>query len=167
VAGGGLNVRENPARNARQVGKLNANVVVTVIGGPTEADGFTWWQVDNGSGVKGWVASGPASDPWIRPEATATPAGDAGGAGRLVNRPVKLGDRVRVTTQGNQVLTVRDAAGVGSTAVARVLAGDEFLVRGGPVREDEMLWWQLEGEKVNGWAAEGQGEDRWLTPVEP
>jgi hypothetical protein len=30
-----------------------------------------------------------------------------------------------------------------------------------------MLWWQLEGEKVNGWAAEGQGEDRWLTPVEP
>jgi hypothetical protein len=29
------------------------------------------------------------------------------------------------------------------------------------------VWWQLEGEKVSGWAAEGDGDNRWLTPVEP
>jgi hypothetical protein len=164
-AAGGLNVREQASRNAKQVGKLNSGAVVTLIGGPTTADGYTWWQMDNGSGLQGWVAAGTASDPWLLPqEATST---GTGGAGRLVNRPIELGDRVQVTTQGNQVLTVRDGAGLGGTAIARVVAGTEFIVRGGPVRENEMLWWQLEGDEVNGWAAEGQGEDRWLTPVEP
>lgn len=160
-AAGGLNVREQASRSAKQVGKLNSGVVVTLIGGPAEADGYTWWQVDNGSGLKGWVAAGTASDPWLLP-----PNAGQGGS-KLVNRPIELGDQVQVTTQGNQVLTVRDGAGLGSTAIARVIKGTEFTVRGGPVRENEMLWWQLEGEKVNGWAAEGQGEDRWLTPVGP
>jgi len=164
-AAGGLNVREQASRSAKQVGKLNSGVVVTLIGGPAEADGYTWWQVDNGSGLKGWVAAGTASDPWLLPQEA--PASGTGGGGRLVNRPIELGDRVQVTTQGNQVLTLREGAGLGGTAVARVIKGTEFIVRGGPVRENEMLWWQLEGEKVNGWAAEGQGEDRWLTPVEP
>lgn len=165
-AGGGLNVRAQAARSAAQVGKLNNGASVTLTGGPTEADGFTWWEVDNGSGVKGWVAAGPANDPWLRPDASPPPSTGGGSEGRLVNRPIVVGDRVRVTTQGNQVLTVRDEAGTGSTPRARVVRDTEFMVRGGPVRENEMLWWQLEGEKVNGWAAEGQGEDRWLTPVE-
>ncbi len=166
-AGGGLNVRAKAAKNAKQVGKLNSGAVVTLTAGPTEADGFTWWEVDNGKDVKGWVATGPASDPWLKPEAPPPPSsGETASTGKLVNRPIVLGDRVRVTTQGNQVLTVREEAGLGAAASARVVKGTEFMVRGGPVRENEMLWWQLENDKVNGWAAEGQGEDRWLTPVE-
>jgi len=166
-AGGGLNVRAQAAKNAKQVGKLNSGAAVTLTGGPTEADGFTWWEVDNGSGVKGWVAAGPANDPWLKPDAPPPPSsGEGSSGGKLVNRPIVVGDRVRVTTQGNQVLTVRDEAGTGGAPKARVVKETEFMVRGGPVRENEMLWWQLEGEKVNGWAAEGQGEDRWLTPVE-
>jgi hypothetical protein len=50
--------------------------------------------------------------------------------------------------------------------VARSLPGTQFTVRGGPVRQDNYLWWQLEGEQVKGWAAEGEEGDRWLTPVE-
>jgi hypothetical protein len=161
---GGLNMREQPTRQSKQVGKLNSGVVVTIIGGPTQADNYTWWQVDNGSGLKGWVAEGSGADKWLAPEAA--PAPSTGGGGRLVNRPIQLGDTVQVTTDGTQVLTVRQEAGLSGTAVARVLRGTEFVVRGGPVRQDELLWWQLENDKVKGWAAEGRGEDRWLTPFE-
>jgi hypothetical protein len=169
TATGGLNVRDQAARKGKQIGKLNPGATVTLIGGPTQADNFTWWQIEGANGLKGWVAAGSGSESWLQPTAAApAPTAGAGATGgRLVNRPVKLGDRVRVTTGANQVLTLRDSAGLQGVPVARVRGNTEFVVRGGPVREDELLWWQLEGEKVNGWAAEGKGEDRWLTPIEP
>lgn len=165
TAGGGLNVRDKPTRQGKQVGKLNVNTVITLTGGPTQADSFTWWEIENGSGLKGWVASGTASETWLQPQAPA-PASTGSSGSRLVNRPIKVGDRVQVTTDPNQILTVRGSAGLDGVAVARALRGTEFAVTGGPIRENEMLWWQLEGEKGNGWAAEGKGEDRWLTPIE-
>jgi hypothetical protein len=94
-------------------------------------------------------------------------SGPAEGGGNLVNRAVKLGDRVQVTTAGNQLLTVRETPGKNAQLAARVLKGTQFTVRGGPTTQDSFVWWQLEGDKVSGWAAEGDGTDRWLTPVEP
>jgi len=165
AAAGGLNVREQASTSGKQLGKLNAGAVVKVRGGPKEANGYTWWQIDDGAGLVGWVAAGTKDDPWLVPETTSAPT--AAGGGKLVNRDVKLGDRVQVTTQEGKVLTIREAAGKDAKPVARVLPGTQFVVRGGPVRQDGYLWWQLEGEQVNGWAAEGEPGDRWLTPVEP
>ena len=164
AASGGLNVRDQAATTGNQVGKLNADAVVKVIGGPVQGENYTWWQIDDGAGVVGWVAAGTLEDKWLAPDAG---AGPATGGGELSNRAVRLGDRVQVTTEEGKVLTVREAAGIDATAVARVLPGTQFVVRGGPVRLDGFLWWQLEGEEVKGWAAEGQEGDRWLTPVEP
>jgi len=164
AATGGLNVRDKASAKGKLLGKLNAGAVVTLTAGPEEADKNTWWQVDNGAGLVGWVAAGPASDPWLVPDAGAAPAI---GGGKLTNRPVRLGDRVQVTTDQGKVLTIRDAAGTDATARAHVLTGTQFVVRGGPVRQGGLLWWQLEGAKVSGWAAEGSGKERWLTPVEP
>ena len=164
AASGGLNVRDEAKTTGNKVGKLNADAVVSVVGGPTEGENYTWWQIDDGAGVVGWVAAGTLEDKWLVPD---TGAGPAAGGGELSNRAVRLGDRVQVTTEEGKVLTVREAAGVDATAVARVMPGTQFVVRGGPVRLDGFLWWQLEGEEVNGWAAEGQEGDRWLTPIEP
>jgi hypothetical protein len=47
-----------------------------------------------------------------------------------------------------------------------VVGGTLFTVRGGPIKQDGLTWWELEGEKVKGWGAEGDSQDRWLTPVE-
>lgn len=164
TASGGLNVRDLASTAAKQTGKLDNGAVVTLTDGPVQANGYTWWKVDNGAGLTGWIAAGTATDPWIAAVQTAnTPA--AGGA-KLVNRPVKLGDRVEVTTQ-DKLLTLRDAAGTGANAIARAKAGTQFIVRGGPVRQDGYLWWQLEGDQLKGWAAEGTEADRWLTPVQP
>ena len=164
AASGGLNVRDQAATTGNKVGKLNADAVVKVIGGPVQGENYTWWQIDDGAGVVGWVAAGTLEDKWLAPDVG---AGPAVGGGELSNRAVRLGDRVQVTTEEGKVLTVREAAGIDATAVARVLPGTQFVVRGGPVRLDGFLWWQLEGEEVKGWAAEGQEGDRWLTPVEP
>lgn len=165
AASGGLNVRDQASTSGKQLGKLNAGAVVKVRGGPKEAGGYTWWQIDDGAGLVGWVAAGTKEDPWLVPETAVAPT--AAGGGKLVNRDVKLGDRVQVTTQEGKVLTIREAAGKDAKPIARVLPGTQFVVRGGPVRQDGYLWWQLEGEEINGWAAEGEPGDRWLTPVEP
>lgn len=51
------NVRANPNASARIAGTLNGGTVVNVVGGPTGADGFIWWQVQGLSGTPvGWVA---------------------------------------------------------------------------------------------------------------
>ena len=59
AAGGGLNVREQPTAKGKLLGRLNTNAVVTLLEGPTQAENYDWWKVDNGTGLVGWVASGP------------------------------------------------------------------------------------------------------------
>lgn len=167
LATGGLNVRESASTTAKQVGRLGANTLVTVLEGPTQANNYDWYRVDNGAGLVGWVAAGPQNDPWIRLEEqaaagpTATPAGL-----KLVERAIQVGDRVQVTTASGQVLTVRADPGRGANAVARVPRGTLFTIKSGPVQQDDLTWWELESDTVNGWAAEGDGTTRWLTPVE-
>lgn len=167
AAGGGINVREQPSAKGKLLGRLNTNAVVKLLEGPTQADNYAWWKVDNGAGLVGWAAAGPANDPWLTPTTAAAPAEPVAPAGpKLVDRAIKLGDRVQVTTAEGQVLTVRDYAGTASTPVARVVRGTLFTVRGGPIKQNNLTWWELEGDTVKGWAAEGDGTDRWLTPVE-
>jgi hypothetical protein len=166
AASGGINIRDKASAKGKQVGRLNANVVVTLLEGPTQADNYAWWKVDNGAGVVGWAALGPANDPWLIPVAPVAAAIEAPNAPKLVDRPIKLGDRVQVTTSTGQWLTVRETAGKTGTQMAKVKLGTLFTVRGGPIKQDGLTWWELEGEAVKGWAAEGDGKDRWLTPVE-
>lgn len=165
-AGGGLNVRDAPSARGKQVGRLDLNAVVTLLEGPVQADNYTWWKMKSDAGLTGWVAAGPANDPWLTPAAEANATSQPASGPKLVDRPIKLGDRVQVTTAPGQPLTVREYAGKAETAVARVLPGTLFTVRGGPVKQDGLVWWQLEGDLVKGWAAEGDSTDRWLTPLE-
>lgn len=171
TASGGVNVRAEPSTKAQQLGRFNVNTNLTLLEGPRQADNYTWWRADNGAGLVGWVASGPENDPWLVPAvaaATAAPAPtvETPGAPKPVNRDIKVGDRVQVTTEQGQVLTVRNDVGTSATPIARVLRGTLFTVKGGPVKQDNFTWWELEGDKLNGWAAEGDGTTRWLTPVE-
>ncbi len=169
AAGGGLNIRDKASAKGKQVGRLNVNAVVTLLEGPTQAENLAWWKIDNGSGLAGWVAAGPANDPWLVPVAPAAAAPAATAAPntpKLVDRPIKLGDRVQVTTSAGQWLTVRETAGTAARQMAKVKLGTLFTVRGGPIKQDGLTWWELEGETVKGWAAEGDSKDRWLTPME-
>jgi hypothetical protein len=152
----GLNVREEPAAAASQVGRLAPGSLVVVLEGPTLADGFRWWRLDSSLGIAGWAADGDDEDVWL--------TGDVGEP-RSVNRPVRVGDRVTVTTRGDTHLALRyDAAG---TLIRRVPAGTQFEVIDGPVDAESFRWWQLrDDDGLEGWGAEGDREDRWLTPIE-
>ena len=69
-----LSIRVAPDTAAAKVGELSAGDIVSIVGGPTTADGYTWWQVSGplrewravspiDEGI--WVAAGTAADPWI------------------------------------------------------------------------------------------------------
>ena len=88
TASGGVNVRDKASTAGAQIGKLLAGVIVTVRAGPTDLDGYTWWQVDDGAGEVGWVAAGTKDDPWLTPDQG---SGPAAGGGKLVESPDALG----------------------------------------------------------------------------
>ena len=165
VAASIVNVRADAKASATQVGQLTEGTVVTVTGGPVQADSYTWYQVDNGSGLTGWVASGPPDSPWLEPQASGTAAPTAAGL-HLVDRAIKVGDMVQVTTQDGMLLTVRSDADTDADAVAKALPGTQFTVHDGPVQKDNFTWWEIEGDQYKGWAADGDGQTRWLTPLE-
>ncbi|MBX4189037.1 hypothetical protein KW785_00395 [Candidatus Parcubacteria bacterium] len=50
-----LTVRSTPSTSGLKLGSQNAGAIGTITAGPTQADGYTWWQVDFSSGADGWV----------------------------------------------------------------------------------------------------------------
>jgi hypothetical protein len=57
TGGGGLNMRDNPTTKGALLRKLPEGSVYEIVGGPRDADGYTWWQLkDPADGVTGWGA---------------------------------------------------------------------------------------------------------------
>lgn len=52
----GVNLRSEATTSSDVVTQLNNGTAVTIIGGPDEADGFTWWQIELEDGTTGWIA---------------------------------------------------------------------------------------------------------------
>ena len=46
--------------------------------------------------------------------------------------------------------------------------GQQFTVMGGPQEASGYTWYQIRSDDgaVEGWAADGDGTDRWLSPLE-
>ena len=154
---GGLNVREQPTVRSPAVTLLAQGKRILVLEGPVSSDGYTWWKVDDNQGTIGWVAGGQGLEDWISPQ-----VGDA----RPIDRSPIIGDRVIVTLNGE--LTVRALPGVGSTIVARAGTNETFTVVAGPQAADGYFWYQIRSDdgQVEGWAADGREDERWLSPLE-
>ena len=154
---GGLNVREQPTVRSPALTLLAQDKRIIVLEGPVSSDGYIWWKVDDNQGTVGWVAGGQGQEDWISAE-----VGDA----RPVNRSPVIGDRVIVTLNGE--LTVRALPGIGSTIVARAVTNSAFTVVAGPQAADGYFWYQIRSDdgQVEGWAADGREDERWLSPLE-
>ncbi len=57
TGGSGLNVRAGAGTGHARVKTLADGTVVEIIGGPKDANSYTWWQVKDESGTTGWVVS--------------------------------------------------------------------------------------------------------------
>lgn len=156
TAPAGLNYRQSPSSNAQLIGQFATGLLVTILEGPVQADNFTWWRLDDGSGNVGWAAEGDGDTVWITPQV---------GEPQAVDRSPRVGDRVIVSTAQ---LSVRTTPGTNSQLVVRVEPGQEFTVLAGPQSANGLNWYQIRNDSgdIEGWAAEGDGAIRWLSPLE-
>jgi uncharacterized protein YgiM (DUF1202 family) len=156
VAPAGLNLRDAPTAGGNLLLQLGSGVRVTVLEGPQQADGFTWWRVDDGQGNVGWVAERDAETEWLSPQL---------GGIQPTNRAPRVGDRVQVTIAQ---LTIRQVPGTSAQIVTRASEGQQFTVQAGPQSANGYTWYQIRSDdgSIEGWAADGDGATRWLSPLE-
>ncbi|RIK42892.1 MAG: hypothetical protein DCC55_07440 [Chloroflexi bacterium] len=156
VAPAGLNMRQEPRTGSQLILQLGTGVRVTVVSGPQSADGFTWWQVDDGQGNVGWVAERDAETEWLSPQL---------GQAQPADRDPRVGDRVQVMIAQ---LTVRAVPGTDAPMLTRVDQGSQFTVTAGPQQASGYTWYQIRSDdgSVEGWVAAGDASTRWLSPLE-
>ena len=159
TAPAGLNYRDAPNTSATLLGQLGTGQRVDVLEGPVDADGFTWWKLDDGQGNVGWAAEGDDTTEWISPR-----LGDP----QPANRPPRVGDRVVVTMPAGGQLSIRTLPGTDATLLTRVNPGQEYTVLAGPQSADSYSWYQIRSDDgtLEGWAADSDGTERWLSPLE-
>lgn len=137
TGGIGLNLRNGPGENFSVLRALPEGTQMSVVGGPTLANGMTWWNLTDSQGT-GWSAVAE----WLTP---LTPA---------------LNSQVTVTFTGNIGLRLRQCAGVSCTLITTLPEGTTMTVIAGPVSASGYTWWNLTGPQGTGWSAVGN----WLTP---
>lgn len=159
TAPNGLNLRTTPSSGGTLLMQLATGGRVTILEGPTQAEGFTWWKVDDGGGNSGWVAQGDSETEWLSPQM---------GAPQAVNRAPRVGERVTISMGQGGLLSVRATPGTGATLITQVNPGAEFTVLAGPQSADGLTWFQIRSDdgQIEGWAADGDGTDRWISPLE-
>ncbi len=142
-----LNLRVEPGLAATVRAVLDAGTVASVIGGPRNASGYTWWQLSTSSGT-GWsvvdyLAEQPVSiSPTPSATPTRTPTKTSGGA-------IAIGSTVRV----QQRLNLRSLPGTGAAVITVMPAGMTGTVLAGPQSANGYQWWQISTSLGTGWAA--------------
>ncbi|MEZ4731915.1 MAG: SH3 domain-containing protein [Caldilineaceae bacterium] len=159
TAPAGLNMRTEPRAGATLVLQLATGQRVTVLEGPTTGDNFTWWQVDDGQGNIGWVAERDAETVWLSPQLEEA---------QPVNRAPNVNDRVSVTMPAGGQLSIRALPGPDAPLLTRANPGQQFTVLDGPQSAGGFTWYRIRSDdgQVEGWAADGDGATRWLSPLE-
>jgi hypothetical protein len=62
-----VRLRQGPARSAEVIIELPTGSQFTVMGGPSCADNWSWWQIQTDSGFSGWISEGggDVADPYF------------------------------------------------------------------------------------------------------
>jgi len=152
------------------------DTVMIVSGGPTRADGMTWWRLvamlPEPGRSEGWMAEQlPTGERLLEAVAPAPPAID------LPVYTFSAGDRFRTTTLVRMRRTPGFAGKDEADIVADIAPGIEGAIVAGPAAADGLAWWQVEirgesGQRFAGWMAEATGDGEVLlqkiaTPTSP
>jgi uncharacterized protein YgiM (DUF1202 family) len=135
VVDGNLNLREDFGLDAEVVTVLTDGTTASVLDGPEEADGYTWYELDVEDGSVGWAA------------------GDYLALAAAEDPGFEEGDAV-VVVGGN--LNLRDEAGLAATILDVMADGSTATVLSGPVTADGLPWYELDTDDYGqGWSAGG------------
>ncbi|MBI2591851.1 MAG: fibronectin type III domain-containing protein [Candidatus Brennerbacteria bacterium] len=153
----GLNVRDGASLTALKLGIQYSGSKGTIIGGPVQSGGYTWWQINYDFSPDGWsvgnwmvadtsassVASTTSS---ITQQSSQTAVVSISGISKFA-----LNQRIK-TTAG---LNVRDGASLTALKLGIQYSGSKGTVIGGPVQSGGYTWWQINYDfSPDGWSAE-------------
>ncbi len=140
TGGIGLNLRNSASVSGAVIAALPDGTTMSVIGGPTLADGFTWWNISGTYGT-GWSAIAE----WLTPAP-------------------QIGATVTVSYTGGAGLNLRSTASTSGAVITTLPEGAQMTVFSGPVQANGYTWWAIQGvvsgTSYTGWSAVGN----WLTP---
>jgi LysM repeat protein len=137
------------------IGQMPLGSVFTVLGGPTCANGYYWWQV-NYNGVTAWAAEGDVGGYWLE---LVGPT-----ACTQITR-LQAGRTGRVLPGTPNILRSQPSTGSGSVELGQISGGGLFRVIQGPQCAEGYNWWQVNYNGTVGWTAEGQGSTFWTEPL--
>ena len=146
------NLRSAASTAGSVVATMAIGTTGTVTGGPTSANGYTWWNVRLANGTTGWCIEN-----WL---VETTGGGTPPPTGGLFEN----GDAIRVTERAN----LRTGAGTTNSVVVILQVGQTGTVTGGPTNTGGFIWWRVQTSAGTGWVIEdGLVEGGGTTPPPP
>ncbi len=129
-----LNLRSQPSTSGSVVATLPTNTQGQVVGGPTTATGYTWWQISTTAGT-GWAVRD-----FLTKVSVAPPTTFGIGANATINS-----DGVRL----------RAAAGTGGNVIGTLSTGTAVTLIGGPTQSGGATWWSIRtATSGSGWVTQ-------------
>ena len=147
-----VNLRAEPSTSADVVDQVSTGVEVEIIGGPTEAEDITWYQVQVNAegGSQGWM-SADFVDGIAQPAAEAEPTAEPTEGADTETRVFAAGDTVQLTDDN---VRVRAEGNLGADIIDTFSAGSQFQVTGDPIDADGYTWYpvmSVDDSELSGW----------------
>ncbi len=142
VATANLRLRETASSSGRILVTMAAGTACTVTGGPTVANGYTWYKLSTPYG-QGWAAG-----EYLR-VTTTTPSPTPAPTPPPTSGAFVVGDTVRVTAG----LYLRDAPTLASKVHLTMPTGTLCTIVGGPSPSNGYTWYEVQTSYGTGWAA--------------
>jgi uncharacterized protein YgiM (DUF1202 family) len=137
VFDGPINLRAAAGTGSAVVKSVAQESLLTILGGPSAANGYAWYQVQTTDGVNGWVAAN-FIEKVAQPNPSPTGEFAAGDRAVVVDGPANL----------------RSAAGTANSVVAVLKTGDTMTVTAGPSAADGYTWYRVTTQTgSSGWVA--------------
>jgi len=128
-----VNLRSGPGLGNGAIASYDFGTNAVIVSGPTNADGYAWFQIDVSDGTRGWMASSFLS-----------PGRSSSGSGW------PAGTRVHVNDDN---VNLRNNPGLGSTVIGTFDSGTNAGVIGGPQTADGFDWYNIGIGGLQGWMA--------------
>lgn len=162
-AGDEIYVLNAPKRGATRLAVRLKGHHVLVIGGPSEADSYRWWQVQLIENITGWMVEGADGETWLAP---ATDAPQVQVLRTLSPSNLFVGARIKLSLKVNPGIAVRAEPDVSGELLFRISDPElVFNIVDGPALGNDLRWWKIRytSERMNlpntyGWVSEGQGQ---------